>query len=370
MLPGDRLLIGSGTYSIAAFFRIDLQGTAVAPIAVEAAPGAAVVITRPDPFENVINVGRSAPARFLALRGLEIEGGDTGLRLWDCENIWIDRCHIHHCGGPGLSANAVDTGFLYITRNEIDHTGGSAEGLYLGGNGGSVIMRHSIVALNHVHDTRGSQGDGIELKQGSFGNWIVENHVHDTRYPCILVFGTDGRARNLIERNVCYRSDDNVLQVQGEAVVRNNLLIGGARGFESFDHQGQTRDLVVVHNTIVTTGRGANLASWNGRPGMVFANNAVYSQAGDAIRAVNGAAGVAFSGNVAFGGVIGFAGGYATGSGLGDFRNVTWDATQLDARPRAAGAIIGTADPLRLVPRDLLGRKRLAPLEAGCLEGF
>ena len=64
--------------------------------------------------------------------------------------------------------------------------------MYLGANEGEFIMSESVIALNHIHDCRGSQGDGIEVKQGSWGNLIAENDVHDTQYPCITVYGTAG----------------------------------------------------------------------------------------------------------------------------------------------------------------------------------
>ena len=44
--------------------------------------------------------------------------------------------------------------------------------------------------------------------------------------------------------------------LQGEAIVRNNLIMNGALvAFWSSDHQGTTSDLTVVHNTIVNNGR-------------------------------------------------------------------------------------------------------------------
>ncbi len=79
---------------------------------------------------------------------------------------------------------------------------------------------------NHIHNCRGDQGDGIEVKQGSWGNLIAEKPV------------------NVIERNLCRRSTDSTMQVQGEAIVRNNVLIGASgSGFASTDHQGQTLNL-------------------------------------------------------------------------------------------------------------------------------
>jgi hypothetical protein len=275
--PGDRLEIEAGTYSVNSYFSVELQGTALAPIWIVAKAGTAPIITRPNAQQNVMNVGVSTQTRYVCFRGLEFTGGDTGIKLYSCANVWLDRCLVHHVGGVGVAANSANTANLYFTRNEIHHTAGNGEGFYLGANYAQWVMRDSVVALNHVHHTQGSQGDGIEIKQGSFGNWIAENLVHDCHYPCIILYGTGGNAFNLVERNKCWNSGDNVMQVQGEAVVRNNLLMHGLNGFNSHDHQGQVRDLEFVHNTIINPGRGAQLSNWNGRTNMVFANNVVYS---------------------------------------------------------------------------------------------
>src|SRR5262245_7736636 len=301
--PGDMLQIGGGTYSMRSMFNISVQGTPYAPVWITTRPFEKVVITRPDERQNVINVGapNQGPARYLVLSGLEVTGGSQGIRLLRASQVWIDRCHIHHTGAAGLTAKSEDTTAIVITRNEIHHTAGSGEGMYLGANNSAHAMSKSLIAYNHVHHTAGRQGDGIELKQGSWGNRILGNFVHDTHWPCIIVYGTDGRAVNVIERNVCWNSGDNVMQVQGEALVRNNLIMKGLSGFHSHDHQGQTRDLVVVHNTIINGGPATDLFSWNGRPGMVFANNAVYSRSGPSLNFPNGDAGVTLAGNVVFG---------------------------------------------------------------------
>src|SRR5690606_13427018 len=69
--PGDRLEIGAGRYVIAARLGIRLAGTASHPIWIAARDGARVVLTRPDPAQNALNVDFG---RFLALQGLEITG--------------------------------------------------------------------------------------------------------------------------------------------------------------------------------------------------------------------------------------------------------------------------------------------------------
>jgi hypothetical protein len=340
------------------------------PIWIVAAPGARVVLTRPDARQNVMNVAAADGDRseYLCFHGLEFTGGSSLLRLYRCSQVWVDDCTLHDGGGVGITANSADTEYLYLTRNHIYHPGGpdtTSEGMYLGANNSECVMRYSIVALNHIHDCGGTQGDGIEVKQGSYNNWMVENYVHHTNYPCIIAYGTDGHGRNVIERNVLHHSNDNTMQVQGEALVCNNLLMAGANGFSSHDHQGQTRDLTVVNNTIINIGRGGNFSSWNNRPGLVFANNVVYSRDAEALNFPNGSAGVTLAGNVVVGAVSGVSGGFIRGRGLEDFVDVAWDASRREARPAPGSPLMGAADPAHAVEFDLHGAKRSPPHVAG-----
>ncbi len=354
--PGDKLEIAAGTYSVERMWDILVSGTADAPIWIVAAKEAKVVITRPDNQQNVLNVGQSGPVIFLCLRGIEFTGGSHGVRLGHCSDVWLDQCHIHHTGQVCLSANSADTQRLYLTRNHIHHGSGHAEGMYLGANNGDHIMSESVIALNHIHDCRGDQGDGIEVKQGSWGNHIAENHVHDTNYPCITVYGTAGKPVNVIERNLCYNSADNVMQVQGEAIVRNNVLINGAgSGFSSTDHQGKTLNLQVIHNTILNGAHAFRGGSWNGREGMILANNILYSRDANALHYANGNAGVISTGNVVFGG--GPKDGCVKGRGLEDFPNVSLDGSKHDATP-AADAKLDHAEAKSLLPTDFHGKPR------------
>ena len=337
LVPGDRLVIAPGTYSLARKCSLNLRGTAEKPIWIvgDNANGA-VVITRPDARQNVLNLGESSRSEYVALRNLEITGGSTLIRFYDCQHIWLDRCHLHHSAAEGITTNSRDTSYFFITGNhfhDFKEENATGEAMYLGGNHGKAVMSYSVIAGNHVHDCGGKQGDGIELKQGSHHNWIYKNHVHDTNYPCIIVYGTGGNGLNRIEGNLCYRSGDNTMQVQGEAVVcRNVLLAAEGAAFASTDHQGKTSRLSVVHNTIVSSRRGVNLSSWNARDGMVLANNAIYTDRGEAIRFPAGAERVVVAGNVVTGNVSGVSSGFVSGVGLEDFVNVRWDGSQRDAR--------------------------------------
>ena len=363
--PGDQFEIGAGTYSVERMWDLLISGTAEAPIWIVAAKDAQVVITRPDNKQNVLNVGQGGPVSFLCLRGLEFTSGSHGLRLGQCRDVWVDQCHIHHTSEVCLSANSADTQRLYLTRNHIHHGGGHAEGMYLGGNNATHIMSQSVIAQNHIHDCRGDQGDGIEVKQGSWGNLIAENHVHDTNYPCITVYGTNGQPVNIIERNLCYRSGDSVMQVQGEAIVRNNVLIAGKNGgFRSTDHQGKTLNLQVIHNTIINTGHAFAGGSWNGREGMLLANNVLYSRDANALHFANGNAGVTSTGNVVFG--DGPKDGCTKGRGLEDFRNLTWDASAHDATP-TADAPLENADLKFLLETDFNNNARKGTKTSGAV---
>jgi len=358
--PGDQLVIAAGTYSVERMWDIGVSGTAEAPIWIVAEEGAQVILTRPDDKQNVVNIGQSSPVHHLCLRGVEITGGSHGLRLGQCSEVWIDQCQIHHTGEVCLSANSANTRRLFLTRNHHHHGGGHGEGMYLGANHGQFIMSESVIALNHIHDCKGEQGDGIEVKQGSWGNLIAENDIHDTQYPCITVYGTAGKPVNIIERNLCRRSADSAMQVQGEAIVRNNVLIGGkGSGFASLDHQGKTLNLQVVHNTIINTGDAFKGSSWNAREGMVLANNVLYSRDKSAMNFPKGKEGVIITGNI----ILGDAPkqGTTRGRGLEDFVSLSWDGEKNDATPTAE-APFGTADAKYLIEADFKGTGRTKPL--------
>ena len=146
------------------------------------------------------------------------------------------------------------------------------------------------------------------------------------------------------------------MQVQGEAIVRNNILISAkGSGFASTDHQGKTVNLQVIHNTIINAGHAFSGGSWNGREGMVLANNVLYSRDRNALHFANGKDGVVIAGNVIVG--HGPKEGTPRGRGLEDFTKVTWDAAEHEARPTAA-APLDRADARYLLETDLADRLR------------
>jgi hypothetical protein len=89
------------------------------------------------------------------------------------------------------------------------------------------------------------------------------------------------------------------MQVQGDAIVRNNVLISAkGSGFASTDHQGKAVNLQIVHNTIINAGHAFSGGSWNGRKGMVLGNNVIFSRDHNALHFSSGKDGVVITSNV------------------------------------------------------------------------
>ena len=371
LVPGDLLRVSAGRWSVNSYFQVDLQGTAAAPIRIVGAEGA--ILTRPNAGQNTINFGSSSASstRYLLLRGFEVTGGSYGIRIQNTEHFWIDQCHVHHLAAVGIGANSHDTDHLYITRTEVHDTASTGEGLYIGGNNGSVICRHGVFALNYIHDTGGNQGDGIELKDGSYDCLIAENIIHGTDYPGILVYGTEGNPVNVIEGNVIWDTTSNPFQVQGEAIVRNNLVFAkNGSALQSGPHQGATTNLKIVGNTFIARdSEAAFLRSWSGEPGMVFANNVVYSETGESVHVNGSLDGVTVENNVVMGPVWGAStDGFFQGNGLSDFVDLSWDGTRRDARPTGMSALHRPTLNLGILTNDLTGAARPTVPTVGALE--
>jgi hypothetical protein len=214
------------------------------------------------------------------------------------------------------------------------------------GQGGPV----GFLALRGLEITGGSHGVRIGQCRDL---WLDGCHIHHTGEVCLSANSADTERLHLT-RN--HNSGDNVMQVQGEAVVRNNVLINGAgSGFASTDHQGKTVNLQVIHNTIINRTHAFRGGSWNSREGMVLANNIIYSRDANALHFPGGSAGVVIRGNVVLGG--GPTEGCVKGRGLEDFSGLAWDASRRDANP-AAGAPFDHADPRHRVATDFNGEPR------------
>lgn len=370
LLPGDELVLAGGTYSINQLFVVSVSGTEDDPIVIRAADGEIPIITRPDANQNIINIEGS----YLVLRGIELTGGSRGIRLGDVDFVTIEDCHVHDTAANAISANDVGVDYegMVIRHNQIHHTGGNGEGMYLGCNDNGCQFHDAIIEQNWVHDTKGptvDQGDGIEIKEGSYGNIVRDNVIHDTAYPCIITYSAVGNGPpNVIERNVMWACGDHGIQSAADATIRNNIILGAAAdGIRNQPHQsGAPDNIVISHNTILKPA-GDAIRSDGIVGSVVIANNAVYAQNGNALRAAGNLAGLVVAGNVGVGALSGVSSGFAaTGDLAIDFVAASYSGVAPnDVFPIAGSALVGTADAAHLVSDDFNGTPRGGQLDAG-----
>ena len=367
--PGDEVVLEAGTYSNGRKLELSHVGAKGNPIVIRAAENARVVFQRPDARQNTLNL---AGTQHLIVKGLEITGGSTGIRIYKLGDrmakfVTLDSLHIHHVGGPGITCN--HQGNLYegmiFRRNRIHHTGGHGEAFYLGANSGpngktQAQFFRGIIEGNHLHDLTGpkvSQGDGIELKDGSWGNLVRHNVIHDLKYPGIIVYDADGKEPNVIEGNLIFNGSDNGIQAAADAIIRNNLIFNcKGSGIYSRDHQSAVvGNLKIVHNTVLNEGKTALrlVAPAKGKYSgpVLVANNAFY--AGVAMQ-TPGSNFITFSGNAGQGNVLG-----------GKLERKEWNGHGVRNRdltgglyPTPGSILIGAATPRHSVELDFEGRLR------------
>ena len=272
--PGDTLIVHAGTYSESGSrIRISAQGTPTSPIVIKGADGEArPLITRPanSTPQNTINIEGAA---YVTIAHLEITGNGDGINLsGQPHHITIEDNEIHDIDVGVNFRSSMNN--IVVRRNHIHHTDGTAEGMYIGCNDATCIVSNSIIENNWIHDTYGSQGDGIEIKYGSWGNIVRDNVIHDTQYPCILAYGvTDAHVAspNIIERNVVWNCGQSI-DVIADAIVRNNIVIGSLET-QSHVQVPVMRNVSIINNTVIGS---MPLRGWgSGAQSLVVANNLV-----------------------------------------------------------------------------------------------
>jgi hypothetical protein len=357
--PGDELVLRGGVYALHSRFGVTCVGTADQPITIRGKDGQAALIQMDTPNQNVIEIEGS---RHLVVSNLHFRGGSIGVRLMSSSYVTIEDSEIYETGDVGLAANAGGTyESLVIRHNHIHHTGGSGEGMYLGCNSNACRVMHSVIESNYVHDTNGptvEQGDGIELKEGSAGNTIRNNVIHDTKYPGIITYSTVGNGpANIIEGNAIWNSNDFAIQSAADAIIRNNIVLGtiGLKAHQA----GSPSNQVLANNTIISPYDGIDV--WNVAGSVVIANNAIYARTGVAIRLISGNTQlVTVAGNVGAGRLSGGTGGFTSGSGMStDFASASFaGAPPIDVFPKGGGALVAAGIARYLPQYDFNGSPR------------
>ena len=369
--PGDELVLRGGTYTLGSRFSIQLVATAAAPILIRAKAGELPVIVYPSASQNVINIESS---EHVTLRGLEVTGGSHGIRISDSDFITVEKCHIHHTNDVALSANVPGSSYegLVLRGNHIHDTDHTGEGMYLGCNYDDCRMFDSLIEGNHIHHTNGptvSQGDGIEIKEGSYDNIVRDNVIHDTNYPCILTYSTGGNGGpNILERNLMWGCGDHAIQSAADAVIRNNVILGAAQdGIRNQPHQnGVPGNLVITHNTVIAPANSA-VRSSSIAGSVIIANNALFAQSGDAIRVSGDTSLLTVVANAGRGGLSGVSCGFdASGDIDLDLVAASYSG-QLpqDVFPAVGSLLIGAANPAYLAADDFNGRLRGGAADVG-----
>jgi hypothetical protein len=280
--PGDTLIVHEGTYLENNRMSIQVHGTAAAAILIKAADGEArPLITRPTSasLQNTINIEGSA--RYLILKGLEIVGnGGDGVNMSGAGSfITLEDLVIHDVDVGINFRNSMD--HITVRRNHIYNTGrdgGTGEGMYVGCNDATCIVRDCIIENNWIHDVLPctTQGDGIEVKVGSFGNIIRDNVIYNRSYPGILVYGTGVNPVNIVEGNVVWNSLEGISALS-DVIVRNNIVFNSDCGLCIYSHVqvAQRKNITAVNNTLYNNDDGMYYR-WSGS-NLILANNAIYS---------------------------------------------------------------------------------------------
>lgn len=354
---GDHLLIHGGTYSINSYFPVQVVGTPDRPITIEGAPGETVVLTQASTGQNVIEFNQS---RYVILKGLVLKGGSKGLRVHTVDHFMLYNSKVYDTASGAISANSGVSSYLYFIDNHVHDTGGNGEAFYLGLDA-NTHTHDTFVVGNYIHDLNAadvSQGDGVEIKYGSYNVLVKWNYIERTKYPGIVLYG-NGKGTtglNIIEENVVLFSSDVGIQASSEAIIRNNLVITGGTAFSSKPEVTNPRHLSVVNNTFVTNATAAKTSGWGAADavGLVLANNALHSATGAFLPTSTGNGTV--SGNV-------FVPSLATA-----FVNLTLDGTGRDAAPKAGSPLIAAATPQYLPAVDLHSRPRITAADSGAVD--
>lgn len=266
--------------------------------------------------------------------------------------ISVTGCEFVGVGGISVSANSADTEQVHLTSNTF--TDLAATGVYLGCHDGSCTSSDYLVADNRFDGvTSTGIGYAIEAKLDSWGQ-IVGNDIRDAQGPGITVYGSAQGDVTTVEGNVVVASRQAAtLEIGGgPALVRNNVVIGGAAGglyVYDYGDRGLLDDVKVLGNTL--WGVGGDAIAWEAGSRLVIQGNAAGRDDGAAALPVE-THGADVEGNV----------------DCGDGATCWRDAAGLDLWPLDDGALVDAGVTHDDLARDLCDALRPDPPAAGALE--
>ena len=259
---------------------------------------------RPNANQNIIDVDGS----YFRIRDIEFEGGSKGVcsnsilkisshktqkykkvRLENnVSNAEFMNLKIHGTADGGFTANTngYDFGYITVSNVEIYNTSGYGECFYLGCNSDACQFHDSIIEYSYCHDTfsdyGNGQGDGIDLKSGSYSNTISNNIIVNTMGPGIVTYDSYDRGNNIIINNIilnagnvffhfvffcvqmstkillcdiCFKGNE-AIQVVAGTEVYNNILHSSCchalvANSNQLKDQTSPREVSIIGNTIV-----------------------------------------------------------------------------------------------------------------------
>ena len=378
--PGDVLTIHPETPGQPYSYQIDgsnkffMYGTASNPIIVQGAPGEKVTMLM-NACQNAVELtGTYFVFRNFFITVTSSATGAIGLRLMaNVSHSIIDNCTVHDVYETAMSANVYYAYYENVTfsNNEIYHTGGTGECIYVGCQGDPTTIHCQFVngALinNYCHDTcaitpcaGGSEGSGLQVKGwGSYGNVVRGNVCKNVNMVSILMYDDWDMGANIVENNFVFGSvNDAGIQASAGIIIRNNVLVGNQRGIAITNNPANlkaglfNRNVHISGNTIVNNVVGGiRLPTFDPAASSRVSNNVVIEDGGASAFAGDDQPGVSWFNNAYYGGSA--LGGV---SGTGAFTVGTSDTLFQDVpgrnfHPKAGVALLGAGAPL--VAKDL-----------------
>ncbi|MFN7973451.1 MAG: PKD domain-containing protein [Acidobacteriota bacterium] len=307
LLAGDTLLVAPGTYTMSTWRIRNLNGTAVAGIVIQ--PQSGTPIIQGNANQNVVNVD---DVHYVSILGFEITYAGTstdidGMKFnagTNSDHVLIEDCYIHDVTGVGLNSKAVVLSDFDVHHCQITRTNGTGEGIYFGCHDGTCVVHDGVIRNCWIHETAGSQGDGIEIKRSSYRVTVEDNVVYSTNgYPGVTMYRTDrgnSADNNVVRRNAIWQSGEGIF-VLGETNIQNNVIFDCDYGINSRNYSGWgMSDLFIANNTVFSCASVCiQLSDWGGATGtMVFSNNAAFqSSSGAAAIGANSGTGPATPSN-------------------------------------------------------------------------
>ena len=260
-----------------------INGTATAPITIQADPSAAVgsVLINYQNAETQAGIDLEPGCNYITLNGFTINGASGGFAEFPNKGEGIKVAGSNNVIVENMTVENVNYGFGIIADNANN----------------VVIKNCTITGTGYAQNDNGDYGHGIYLSGTNSGAVIEGNTICNNAYIGIHINGDAGEGGvglvtdALIENNLIYDNGQNGINGDGlqSSTIENNLIYNysdyGICLFQS-DAGGPSIDNLIVNNTIVgtsTTNDGA-IRILDGGTGNTILNNILLDGSGNTYR--------------------------------------------------------------------------------------